>query len=77
LRLTDRGAHRSSLREIGGSPLCRNRLLLELVLEVVMEDAQLFSVEELEARFEMEAVPVTGSDVLPDWTCECNIKFAL
>jgi hypothetical protein len=42
-----------------------------------MEDAQLFSVEELEARFEMEAVPVTGGDVLPDWTCECNIKFAL
>ncbi len=42
-----------------------------------MEDAQLFSVEELEARFEMEAVPVGGNELLPDWTCECNIKFAL
>lgn len=30
-----------------------------------------FSIEELEARFEMEAVPGTPST---DWTCTCTIS---
>ena len=39
-----------------------------------MEDAQLFSVEELEARFEMESVVAAGSALGTDWTCECKIS---
>ena len=42
--------------------------------EVVMEDAQIFSVEELEARFEMESLVAGSNDLLPDWTCECKIS---
>jgi hypothetical protein len=42
--------------------------------EVVMEDTQVFSVEELEARFEMETLVAGGNEVLPDWTCECKFS---
>lgn len=39
-----------------------------------MEDAQLFTVEELEARFEMESLVTAGNDVLPDWSCKCEFN---
>jgi hypothetical protein len=39
-----------------------------------MEDAQLFSVEELEERFEMESVVTAANDVGTDWSCECKIS---
>jgi hypothetical protein len=39
-----------------------------------MEDDQVFSVEELEARFEMESLVSGGIDVVPNWTCECKFS---
>jgi hypothetical protein len=38
-----------------------------------MEDEQVFSVEELEARFEMESL-VAGTGLSVDWTCECKFS---
>jgi hypothetical protein len=32
-----------------------------------------FTVEELEARFELEAIPVDSAS--PDWKCDCNFHF--
>ena len=40
-----------------------------------MDTEQAFSLEELESRFELEALVATGADVEPDWSCDCNIKF--
>lgn len=35
-----------------------------------------FSVAELEARFEMEALPIAaGSDPTTDWKCLCAFEF--
>jgi hypothetical protein len=42
-----------------------------------MEDDQVFSLEELESRFEMESLVATGPDAITDWSCECNIKLSL
>lgn len=42
-----------------------------------MDKDQVFTVEELEARFEMEALAGPGFEVLPDWSCECLIKFQM
>jgi len=34
------------------------------------------SIAELEARFEMEALPmVTGSGAVTDWKCSCTFEF--
>jgi hypothetical protein len=33
-----------------------------------------FSIAELEARFEMQALPVDGFSVRPDWECTCSFK---
>ena len=35
-----------------------------------------FSVAELEARFEMQAVPLPhGGDAITDWKCSCTFEF--
>ena len=42
-----------------------------------LNDTAVFSIEELEARFEMEAVPlapVAGGYAL-DWKCGCTLEF--
>ncbi|HZF17208.1 MAG TPA: hypothetical protein VE046_14815 [Steroidobacteraceae bacterium] len=39
-----------------------------------MDENQVISVEELEARFEMETLVTGGNDVLPDWTCKCEFS---
>ena len=33
-----------------------------------------FSIAELEARFEMQAVPVGGLTTAPNWECSCSFK---
>jgi hypothetical protein len=40
-----------------------------------LADNEAFSIAELEARFEMQAVPVgTLNPVSPDWECSCSFK---
>lgn len=34
-----------------------------------------FSIAELEARFEMQAVPVSTLNPSPDWQCSCTFTF--
>ena len=36
---------------------------------------QAFSVAELEARFEMQAMPIGGAAASPDWQCSCTFTF--
>ena len=36
---------------------------------------EILSIEELEARFEMEAVPVSGLTPGLDWSCSCTFTF--
>ena len=38
-----------------------------------LADSQAFSIAELEARFEMQAMPVGGLN--PDWQCSCTFTF--
>jgi hypothetical protein len=53
------------------SKFAQRRWKMEIV---TVENKSLFSVEELEARFELEAIPTAiGSEILPDWTCKCEI----
>ena len=33
-----------------------------------------FSIAELEARFEMQAVPVGAVQTTPNWECNCSFK---
>lgn len=42
-----------------------------------MDKDQVFTVEELESRFEMEALAGPGFDMLPDWSCECSLKVVV
>jgi hypothetical protein len=39
-----------------------------------LTDHDAFSVAELEARFEMQAIPVGLSSVTPDWKCNCSFE---
>ena len=41
-----------------------------------MEDDQVFALEELESRFEMESLVGTSPDAVTDWSSECNIKLS-
>ena len=34
-----------------------------------------FSIAELEARFEMQAMPIAGPATNPDWQCSCTFTF--
>ena len=38
-----------------------------------LADHEVFSIAELEARFEMQAVPLTTS-YSPNWECSCTFK---
>jgi len=40
-----------------------------------LADTQAFSIAELEARFEMQAVPVATAGASPDWQCSCTFTF--
>jgi hypothetical protein len=40
-----------------------------------LADHQAFSIAELEARFEMQAVPLGGPVANPDWQCSCTFTF--
>jgi hypothetical protein len=39
-----------------------------------LAEHEAFSIAELEARFEMQAVPVSGLSVQPDWESTCTFK---
>jgi hypothetical protein len=34
-----------------------------------------FSIAELEARFEMQAMPIGATPASPDWQCSCTFTF--
>jgi hypothetical protein len=40
-----------------------------------LADNKAFSIAELEARFEMQALPVGGVAANPDWQCSCTFTF--
>lgn len=40
-----------------------------------LAENEAFSIAELEARFEMQAVPVGLNPVSPDWKCGCTFEF--
>lgn len=40
-----------------------------------LADHQAFSIAELEARFEMQAMPIGGPSASPDWQCSCTFTF--
>ena len=39
-----------------------------------LAEHEAFSIAELEARFEMQAVPVGAVSTSPDWECSCTFK---
>jgi hypothetical protein len=39
-----------------------------------LADNQAFSIAELEARFEMQALPVGTLSSSPDWKCSCTFE---
>ncbi|MEJ0035540.1 MAG: hypothetical protein WDO68_05585 [Gammaproteobacteria bacterium] len=39
-----------------------------------LADRDAFSIAELEARFEMQAIPVGAPNLSPDWECSCSFK---
>ena len=40
-----------------------------------LTENETFSIAELEARFEMQAVPIGGPAASPDWQCACTFTF--
>lgn len=40
-----------------------------------LADNKAFSIAELEARFEMQALPVGTGSANPDWKCSCTFEF--
>jgi hypothetical protein len=40
-----------------------------------LAENETFSVAELEARFEMQAVPSGVNPINPDWKCGCTFEF--
>ena len=40
-----------------------------------LADHKAFSIAELEARFEMQAMPIGGPAASPDWQCSCTFTF--
>ena len=39
-----------------------------------LAEHEAFSIAELEARFEMQAMPVGGFSTTPNWECSCTYK---
>ena len=39
-----------------------------------LAENETFSIAELEARFEMQAIPLWTNAVVPDWKCGCTFE---
>ena len=40
-----------------------------------LAEHEVFSIAELEARFEMQAMPIGGPATSPDWQCSCTFTI--